>query len=550
MKVQHWFKLSLFLVLALFYLPAFRVLAGAFGNHNAWHNLVAFVQSGTFRQTLGFSMTEALLSAGCSLILALPGAYFFGRYRFPGKNSLRSLFVLPFMLPGILVVLGMVVCYGQNGTINHWLKFLFPGSGWQFTGLYGFSGIVLANVFYNLTFCLRVLGESWERLDPRIEEASRVLGTGPAATWFRLTLPLLMPNLIYLFLMVFIFSFLSFTIVLVLGGYLYKTFEVLIYIEYNGRFRFDQAVAIAWVQALILAGVLYIQSIWGRRSDSRSRLKTELPPLDLRHHPCRAIIWTVYLLGLGAFFLIPLGSIFVRSFHELGLPEAPLTFANYRLLFENGFEFAVGASFGEVLANSLGLALVVAVLTVGCGYFFARCQRSRSWGSVDFWLQMPLAISFLTFTTGLAALAGDYLPPEALIIWAQVFLTFPLIYSMLRNACRELDPALTEAAALLGATPLGRLLTVELPLLKKPLVTAFAYAMALSLGDLAAVLSLGNGEVVTLSVAIYRLIGHYRFAQANALGAIFIVLAFGLFLVMEGYGSLRIAWLKGEGYDG
>ena len=395
-----------------------------------------------------------------------------------------------------------------------------------------------------------MLGESWERVDPRIEEASRVLATGPVATWFRLTLPLLMPTLIYLFLMVFIFSFLSFTIVLVLGGYLYKTFEVLIYIEYNGRFHFDQAAAIAGIQALILAGVLCIQSIWGRRSDNRSRLRTDLPPLDLRHHPGRAIVWNVYLLGVGAFFLIPLGSILARSFHELGLPDTQLTFTNYRLLFDSGFQFAVGASFGKVLATSLGLALVVAVLTVGCGYFFARSQRYRPWGSVDFRFQLPLGISFLTFTTGLAVLAGNYLPPGILIVWAQIFLTFPLIYSMLRNACREVDPALTEAAASLGATRFVRLLTVELPLLKKPLVTAFAYAMALSLGDLAAVLSLGNGEVVTLSVAIYRLIGHYRFAQANALGTIFIELAFGLFLVMEGYGShFRNVWLKGDGYD-
>ena len=69
---------------------------------------------------------------------------------------------------------------------------------------------------------------------------------------------------------------------------------------------------------------------------------------------------------------------------------------------------------------------------------------------------------------------------------------------------------------------------------------AFAYAMASSMGDLSAVLVLGQGEIVTLPVAIYRLIGHYRFAQATALGAIFLLLSFLVFLLIEGY-SLRQA---------
>ena len=151
------------------------------------------------------------------------------------------------MLPGVLVVLGMVVFYGNNGALNHWLALLFPDRGWRFTGLYGFWGIILAHVFYNFTFCLRLTGEAWERINPALHEASALLGAGPFYTWRRVTLPLLAPTLLYLFLLVFLYSFLSFTVVLVLGGYLYKTFEVLIYIEYSSRLRFARAALIAIV---------------------------------------------------------------------------------------------------------------------------------------------------------------------------------------------------------------------------------------------------------------------------------------------------------------
>ena len=130
-----------------------------------------FLKSPVFINTLIFSCQEAFFSAVCSLLVALPGAYFFGKYDFPGKKYLRSFLILPFMLPGILVVLSMVVFYGQNGVLNRMLALVFPGRGVRFTSLYGFWGIILA--MSSITSPLSALtGESWERIDPRLQEAS------------------------------------------------------------------------------------------------------------------------------------------------------------------------------------------------------------------------------------------------------------------------------------------------------------------------------------------------------------------------------------------
>jgi thiamine transport system permease protein len=110
---------------------------------------------------------------------------------------------------------------------------------------------------------------------------------------------------------------------------------------------------------------------------------------------------------------------------------------------------------------------------------------------------------------------------------------FPLIYSLLKTARGELSESLLEAAATLGASPRTIFWSVEFPLMKKSIITAIIYALALSMGDLTAVLVLGRGELVTIPVAIYRLIGHYRFMQAAALGSIFIFIAFLLFISFE-----------------
>lgn len=522
------------ILLGLFILPVLAVLCQAFLRPNAWPELLAFLRSGQFRRVLAFSTSQAFWSAFFSLALAVPGAYFFGRYQFPGKRLLRSVMILPFMLPGILVVLAMVVFYGQNGIFNRWLAVFFPGRNLAFTGLYGYKGIVLAHVFYNFAFCLRMLGERWERISPKLEEASAVLGAGRLTTWRRVILPLLVPTIGYLGVLVFLYSFLSFTVVLVLGGYLYQTFEVLIYIEYNNKLRFTHASMLAAVQMLLLTGILALQRWTQRLVQRQSGEPGPLPPLQPRRQLVKTALFLFYLAGSLLFFFMPLFFVLLRSFKHRGQPDGAWTLDNYRQLFGVGFRFVVGRDLWTVVGTSLGLAVTVGLVTMVLAYLLARARRHQPWGRIDLWLQVPMGVSFLTFAFGLLKLVGRALPPAFLIVWAQVFLAFPLVYALLRTARREWGEELLEAAQTLGASGWELFCTVELPLMRKALSSAFAYGAALSLGDLAAVLVLGQGKVVTLAVAVYRLIGHYSFPQAIALGTLFILLAAVLFMVVEG----------------
>lgn len=521
-------------LLGLFYLPVFSVLSQAFLRRNAWTEILALLGSEQMLKVLSFSTKQALLSAFFSLLLALPGAYFFGRYDFPGKRLLRSMMIIPFMLPGILVVLGMVVFYGRNGAFNQFLAHLFSGEKVSFTGLYGFKGIVLTHVFYNFSFCLRMLGERWERLSPRLEEASLMLGAPKMETWVRVTLPLLLPTISYLFTLVFLYSFLSFTVVLVLGGYLYQTFEVLIYIEYNHKLNFDRAGLLAGMQLIFLAVVLTLQNWTGRIARRQTGELSFLPSLSLKQHGRRAVIFLIYLILAMLFFILPLLLVLIRSCQHRGQAAGAWTLENYRLLFGEEFRFAVGQQLGTVLVTSLALAVAVAVVTVVLADLVAKQRRKYRWDRYDLWLQLPMGVSFLTFAFGLINLTGRALPSWVLIIWAQVFLAFPLVYSILRTARRELGEELLEAAELLGASGRELFRTIEFPLLKPALGSALAYGAALSLGDLSAVLVLGQGKLATLSIAVYRLIGHYHFPLATALGTVFILLSLLLFSLVEG----------------
>ena len=93
------------------------------------------------------------------------------------------------------------------------------------------GAILLAHVFYNTTVVIRVVGSAWEGLDPRLEQAARMLGASGWRAFWEVTLPLLRPRSWAAALLVFLFDFTSFGVILLLGGPRFATLEVEIYIQ-------------------------------------------------------------------------------------------------------------------------------------------------------------------------------------------------------------------------------------------------------------------------------------------------------------------------------
>src|SRR5690606_2623703 len=78
--------------------------------------------------------------------------------------------------------------------------------------------IVLAHAFYNGPLVARMTQGAWERLDPALEESARTLGAGPLAVFRDVTLPAIAPGILSGAVLAFIYCFMSFPIVLSLGG--------------------------------------------------------------------------------------------------------------------------------------------------------------------------------------------------------------------------------------------------------------------------------------------------------------------------------------------
>ncbi|MCR5138151.1 MAG: iron ABC transporter permease [Oscillospiraceae bacterium] len=157
-------------------------------------------------EALKNTMVAAFGSMLAGTLVAFPLAWLVGRTNLYGRRFFRSLFVLTYMVPPYVGAMAWLRLLNPNvGTVNQWLRTLFhlssaPGP----LNVYSLPGLVwvLSTFYYPYAFI--TISRAMEKMDPSLEEASRISGASPLRTVFRVTLPLLMPSLISGALLVFV----------------------------------------------------------------------------------------------------------------------------------------------------------------------------------------------------------------------------------------------------------------------------------------------------------------------------------------------------------
>jgi thiamine transport system permease protein len=266
-----------------------------------------------FLRALGFTFWSATLSTLLTMVIGLPAAYVFARYRFPGKSILQALTTIPFVLPAMVVAAAFTALLGPRGWLNGgliaWLDLGRAPIRLQNTVWL----ILIAQVFYNITVMIRMVGGFWANLDPRLTEAARVLGGNRLRVLREITLPLLLPVIASAALLVFLFCFTSFGLILILGGPRFATLEVEIYRQAVTLFRLPEAAAISLVQIVLTFAVMVlytrIQARVAVPLNLRSAQETALPPVTAGQ---RAVVLVV-VAGLLLFLVLPLVVLAGRS---------------------------------------------------------------------------------------------------------------------------------------------------------------------------------------------------------------------------------------------
>ncbi|MFF8982970.1 ABC transporter permease [Streptomyces globisporus] len=484
---------------------------------------------------LWFTTWQALASTALTLLIALPGAYVFARFDFPGKQVLRAVVTVPFVLPTVVVGTAFLALLGRGGLLDDLWGVRLDTTVWA---------ILLAHVFFNYAVVVRTVGGLWSQLDPRQEEAARVLGAGRFAAFRRVTLPALAPAVAAAALMVFLFTFTSFGVVQILGGPAYSTLEVEIYRQTAQLLDLPTAAVLTLVQFAAVGGILAVHAATVRRRERALKL---VDPAQTSRRPRGAGQWALLggvLLTALLLILLPLGVLVERSLDGAGGPGG-YGFGYYEALQSVG---AGGSSTFlvpplEAVGNSLRYALVATLIALVIGGLAAAALTRRAGRLVrgfDALLMLPLGVSAVTVGFGFL-ITLDKPPLDLRTSWilvplAQALVGVPFVVRTMLPVLRAVDDRLREAAAVLGASPLRAWREVDLPLVRRAVLVAAGFAFAVSLGEFGATVFIARPDNPTLPVAVARLLGRsgeLNYGQAMALSTILMLVCAVSLLVLE-----------------
>lgn len=543
------------LFFGLFY---FYPLASIFQLSFSWESEQPLWQTVTqpfYLQTFWFTFWQAVVSTTLTILLAFPGAYVFARYHFWGKQTIKAIITLPFVLPTVVVANAFTALLGPSGLLNDWLTTLFMLDAPPIQLQNSIWLILLAHVFYNYSVALRMISGFWQNLDPNLPQAAQMLGLSPRRAFWQITWPLLAPAVGATAVLIFLFTFTSFGVILLLGGAGFATLEVEIYQQAVKLFNLPVAATLSLLQILFTFTLMWFYTHIQTKL-ARSLTLHRKQTLAIRNWQDRVIVFSN--IGLMACLLgLPLLALLTRSFTG----QNGFTTRFYRQLFINERDSIFFVPPIEAITNSTGFALVTVIMSLIIGLaivwlltlttesaegaekensLISNSLLAKIRSILDPLFMLPLATSAVTLGFGYIITLNE--PPLnlrssiVLVPIAHTLVAVPFVVRTVLPAMRRVDNSLREAASMLGATPHRVRREIDWPLIRQAVLVGAVFAFTMSMGEFGATLFIARPQTPTMPVAIFRFLGQpgaLNYGQALAMSSLLMLVCTLGFIAIE-----------------
>ena len=515
--------------------PIAGVIARGLGGTGPAAVLGDVLGSSSNRSVIWFTLWQAAVSTALTVAVALPAAGAMARLRFRGQRLLRALATVPFVLPTVVVAAAFEGLFDRFGLAG----------GGAVNLRHTVWAILMAHVFFNYAVVLRTVGAHWSALDARVEDQARVLGASRLEVFRRVVLPRLAPSIAAASAIVFLFSFTSFGVVLVLGGPARATIETEIYRYAVVRLDLATAAALAVVQlAAVVALVVVSNALERRRAVAEPVSSPAAAPRRRGPGLVANLAVMAVILGLPVAVLVERslaagrgGGYTLRNYTAMAervnlLPDTALAALG------NSLMFAVPAA---ALALLVGGAATLVVMRSGRG-------GSRHIGrAFDIGLTLPLGTSAVTVGLGFLLVLNrppiDIRTSLLVVPIAHAVVGIPFVVRTLVPLLRTVNPRTREAAAVLGASPRRVRREIDLRVAARGVAVGAGFAFAVSLGEFGATSFIPRRpETLTAPLALFRLLGTPGEAlrgQAMALAVALMALTAVAVFVMDLWGDTR-----------
>jgi thiamine transport system permease protein len=479
---------------------------------------------GTWR-VLWFTTWQAALSTVLTIAAGLAPAYVIARYQFAGRRLLVATLTALFVLPTVVMGAAFLALLPASIERTVW-------------------AVVAAHVVFNLAVAIRVIGAMWERLPADMEAAAATLGASRWSVFREISAPLLAPTIGGAAAMVFLFSFTSFGVIRILAAPGTRTIEVEVWRRATQLGDIGGAAVLSLVQLAVLAVVAATTVALQRRYSRALELRPGGRRARARGPRARLVVGSI--AGATALVaLAPLIALVIRSF------STPSGWSTSGWTTLGRAELRPGIRVGidpiDALANSLEIAAWATLFAVvfGAAASLAIAAAGRAGHVLDLGLMLPVGTSAVTIGFGMLitfdAPPFDWRASWWLVPVGQALIAVPFVVRTTAGVLRSIDPALTDAAATLGASPTRAWREVVVPHLWRPLVVAAALAAAISLGEFGATSFLSRSGDETMPIAIEKLLsrtGSLLQAQGYALAAMLAAATIALVVAVDRAGDI------------
>jgi iron(III) transport system permease protein len=517
--------------------PLVLTLAEALGLPGlTFRHLREFVRRPDEWEALWNSIWISAATVGISAAIGIPLGFLFQRVEFPGRRVLAALIALPVVLPPLVGVVAFLFLYGESGFLARGIQAITgrPEPPWHLSGP---GAILLVHGYSMYVYFYLFTRAGLSRLDAAYLEAAAGLGSRRFRTTTRISLPLLSPALAGAALLTFMTSLASFSAPYIFGG----NFRVMTTRIVASRLNGDMELAM--VESLALAAAAFVGLAFMQRTGAAREVAGAVRGLaPARKSIGRPGLWiTVFGFALALFLLLPHVTLLLISFVPRGTWRAQalppvLDLSNYAALLSEPERL-------RPIVNSLWMAGVATAgaLVLGFAVAWVSVARKSPWRR---WLEtliaVPWALPGTVFAIAIAATFSVNAPWAGRFLLVGTPLILPLAY-LVRNlpltgraayaGLRQLDPAIGEAAASLGASPARRLFTVTVPLLRPALAAGASLAFITALGDFVVSILLYTYDTRPISIEILSSLRLQETGVAAAYGVLLAVLSAIVFFV-------------------
>jgi iron(III) transport system permease protein len=432
-----------------------------------------------FWDVLGYTAAFAFMTTILALIVGIVLAVIINRTNIPFRNLYSNLVTIPYYVSPLVLAFAWMQMYGPQGFGTILVRTLkLPV--WQ---LYSFWGIVIVSAMYYVPYAFLYTSSSLALADPQLESAARIGGASPLRTILSVTIPLLRPAITYSALLTLVSSFELLSIPLVLGNSVgIDTLATYLYtIGVVGVNKDQGAVAAVAVMVVILVtGLVYLQGklvSLERRFVTVGGKATRPKALDLgKWKGFVSFLVALYIL-LG--IILPLGCIVLTSFVPFLSPFLNplklLTLENYQGIFGS-------PAYRQSVTNSIYISIfaaAVGIIFMAVSALIAYRSNFKGRNLVKYLALYPRAfpgiivgIGFLwafLLVPGLGSLRNTIIA----ISIAFIMRYLPLGFSAVSPAVLQVSDELDRAGRVAGATWLGTIRHILLPILRPALLSGY-----------------------------------------------------------------------------